>query len=210
MQFISVSSQQQKKGILKLFIFIILPAPVLFILYMLGFTFTLPVLVFIYVISLVATLALGRFKPHLVFGFLFGIGIIAVGFYLLCVGGGMGISNPPNKCDLQGGYEIREGKSILKRESCLYKLAQEKNDERVCENINNQDLIIECVAWVAITTKNPQLCQELSHHPLSVEVSGLPWVCLTKVAIGLHDKSLCDDIDDPISMALCKDYFNIH
>ena len=198
---------QLKKTIVRLIIFTVLPAPVLFLLYIFGFTFTLPLLASLYTISLVVTLAFGRFKTYLVVGFIIGIGLVGGIFLLLILVGGMRISIPPNKCDFKIGYETEEGKSIPKHEVCIYKLAQEKNDHHLCEKINYPELIIECVAQVAITKKDPQLCQELIYYPISVEVSGLQWVCLSEVALALHDESLCNDIDDPVSRSLCHNSF---
>jgi hypothetical protein len=92
------------------------------------------------ILLLVVLLAIGAFK---FVGSLFGVGI----------------SFPPNACDLKFGYEFVGDLGYSSRDLCLHKLAEEKMDPQICKGISYGSKT--CLTILAISMENPALCAKI-------------------------------------------------
>ncbi len=80
--------------------------------------------------------------------------------------------------------------------SCYTKIAFEKKDLDICQNIKNKELKNACIIGTAAGKKDPNICQNMVMVSglISNDVNKLIDSCLINVAITIKDSSICDMI----------------
>lgn len=76
---------------------------------------------------------------------------------------GVGISMPPNVCDLKAGFEFYPGSDDMlvgSRDLCLLRLGSTKASAQICNEIREYFMQLECIREVALQKKDPELCRE--------------------------------------------------
>lgn len=136
----------------------------------------------------------------LVILFILGIGTYKLAGFIF----GIGISFPPNACDLKTGLELRGDLIFSSRDLCLQKLAEDTLNPRICKNISWGS--VSCLRNLAIKQKNPDLCLEIPKSSSRDRMYDRDY-CLEGYAKVVPDESACPKIEDNGIRGDC--YFNV-
>lgn len=149
-------------------------------------------------------------------------GVAAIGLIVLTIigitlfsrqAGLVGISIPPNECDLHIGYGFDDPSTDLvwpKRYLCLVKKAKDNKDTKYCENIVEGYMHRNCITEVAKAEKDPQTCN-LVRKETEISYYGkesFKMVCLLEVAIEIHSREPCNLLETDRDKKYCLEYFD--
>jgi len=114
-----------------------------------------------------------------------------------------GFSFPPNKCSFVAGYELSGDVFYSKNDACLYELAQEKRDVKICQSIGDYYWHEGCVTKVAILLDDFPLCRLVRRN----SDFGRPELgrrnCEKEVAVATNNPELCKKIDYGVERGSC-------
>lgn len=120
--------------------------------------------------------------------------IVGIGAYkLLGLLLGIGISSPPNACDLKTGYELRGDLMFSSRDLCLQKLVEDTLNPQICKNISWGS--VSCLRSLAIKTKNPSVCLGVPKSSSRDHMYDRDY-CLEGYVKVIPDETACPIIED--------------
>lgn len=106
---------------------------------------------------------------------------------------GVGVSFPPNACDLKTGQELRGDLMFSSRDLCLQKLAEDTLNPQICKNISWGSS--SCLRSLAIKTRKPNLCLEVPKSSSRDHMYDRDY-CLEGYVKVIPDESACLLIED--------------
>jgi len=101
---------------------------------------------------------------------------------------GVGISFPPNVCDLKSGYALYGDQIFPIRDRCLLDLARREQNVNICNNLDKY-LRNACIQDIAVyAKKDPSLCKRMAGYDKAV--------CIEQIAEITKNKDLCYELRD--------------
>lgn len=108
---------------------------------------------------------------------------------------GIGISIPPNSCDLKFGYELHGDVLYYSRDLCLLQKGKELGSVRICNEIKSYFEHTSCVTAVAVKKNNYQICDNVRENKDYGRPDLDKWECVKEVAVQTNNRDLCTQIE---------------
>jgi len=108
---------------------------------------------------------------------------------------GIGISIPPNICDMKIGYELHGDVFYSSRDLCLLELGKTEVSAQICNEIGTYFLHRDCITAIAIQKNDTTICEYVRKNYDYGRPDLDKWECVKEVAINTYNLSLCAEIE---------------
>jgi len=122
---------------------------------------------------------------------------------------GIGISIPPNYCDLKFGYELHGDVLYSSRDLCLFQKGKKSESVRICNEIKTYFLHRDCITAIAVMKNNYHTCNQVRKNKDYGRPDLDKWECIKEVAVQTNNRELCtqikyDDVRGPCLVGIAE------